>query len=115
MNFDQKYWRFVIPALLVVSIGASLYAARQPQFRRAHGSCLVHSDCLPSERCAVRPSADGFATNGNCVDPCEGDLACPPQSHCEPFAETGSYWTTDLTKGKGAGVGACVPGVRKGD
>ncbi|MER2559863.1 MAG: hypothetical protein ABTQ32_04035 [Myxococcaceae bacterium] len=109
MNPFQKYGRFIIPGLLVATIAAWLLTPSS-NVKRSHGACLVHGDCPSSERCLVKPASDGFATMGECVDPCEGDLQCPSQQRCERFVEAGQYWT--LPGKAGASVGACLPGAR---
>lgn len=73
------------------------------------GPCLVHRDCHDSERCLVIPKADGFASEGECVDPCGDDLQCPAQQRCEPFAENGSH----LSPASAADAGACRAGARR--
>jgi hypothetical protein len=102
--------RYLIPVLLVVSvIGA--YLARGPTVKRSHGPCLVHGDCPSSERCLVVPAADGFATPGACVDPCEADLQCPQQQRCERFVDAKDHWLQSPSKGAPS-VGGCVAGAR---
>ena len=111
MNALERYGRFIIPGVLVLTVAAWLLAPTR-RGKPIHGPCLVHADCHATERCFVVPAKDGFATGGECVDPCDGDLQCPTQQHCEPAAEVGRYWAPPGT-GKAAGppVGACRPGA----
>jgi hypothetical protein len=112
MDLLARYGRFIIPALLVLTIGVWVLTPSS-RAKRIHGPCLVHGDCHATERCLVVPARDGFATEGECVDPCDGDLQCPPQHHCAPFAEVGKYWTPPGSgKGSGAPVGGCRSGAR---
>ncbi len=76
-----------------------------------HGPCLVHSDCHASERCLVFPKADGFATQGSCVDACTDDSKCPAQMRCETFADTGNFMVP-APSGQ-ATVGGCWPESRR--
>lgn len=114
MNPLARYGRFLIPALLAVTVLAWLLAPA-PRGKRIHGPCLVHGDCHASERCLVKPAADGFATTGECVDPCDGDLQCPAQQRCARLTEEGSYWALPGPRAAGPVVGACLAGVREGD
>ncbi|MBL8936068.1 MAG: hypothetical protein JNM69_16035 [Archangium sp.] len=112
MDALQKYRRFILPGLLVATIAAWVLTPTT-RAKPIHGPCLVHADCHGSERCLVKPASDGFATMGECVDPCEGDLQCPAQQRCGQFVEAGQYWTLPSSgKGRGAPVGACLPGAR---
>lgn len=112
MDALQRNMRFVAPGLLVAMIAVWVLTPTT-RAKPIHGPCLVHADCHASERCLVKPAGDGFATTGECVDPCEGDLQCPSQQRCEEFVEAGQYWTLPSSgKGKGAPVGACLPGAR---
>ena len=107
----QKYGRFILPALIAATLLAWVLAPSS-NVKRIHGPCLLHGDCHSSERCLVKPAADGFATAGECVDPCTDDLQCPAQQRCAPLFEAGQYWTAPGAKGRTPSVGACLPGVR---
>jgi hypothetical protein len=107
----QRYGRFVLPALIAVTLAVWVFAPSSSA-KRIHGPCLVHADCHTSERCLVAPAADGFATTGQCVDPCEDDLQCPAQQRCVPLFEAGRYVTAPGSKGRTPAVGACQPGTR---
>lgn len=109
---DPRRWLLILVGLsLVVSVVLSRSRTIE---KRAHAECLVHGNCLKSEQCLVFPKPDGFATAGTCVEPCEGDLQCPPQFHCEGYFESGGYLLPSGAKGAGAqAVHVCVPGARK--
>lgn len=107
---DPRRWLLI---LVGVSLLVSFALTRsQTVEKRAHAGCLVHGNCLKSEQCLVVPKGDGFASPGECVDPCQGDLQCPPQFHCEGFFESGGYLLPPGAKGAGSqAVHVCVPGA----
>ncbi|MCA2978314.1 MAG: hypothetical protein INH41_11995 [Myxococcaceae bacterium] len=100
--------RFLVPALLVVGV-AGAYFVRAPVVKRSHGPCLTHDDCPASERCLVSPAADGFASVGECADPCADDLQCPARHRCERADEAKDFWRAGARPGT---VGGCLSGVR---
>jgi hypothetical protein len=109
---DPRRWLLILVGLsLLVSF---FWVGRAPVEKRAHGGCLVHGDCLKAERCLVMPKGDGFASPGECVDPCEGDLQCPAQFHCQAFQESGGFLLPQEAKGAGSEpVHVCIPGARE--
>lgn len=111
MDTLQRYRRFLIPAVLA-SVLLAWALSPSSGAKRIHGPCLVHADCHATERCLVKPATDGFATLGECVDPCADDLQCPAQQRCAPLFEAGQYWTVPGAKGRTPGAGACLPGTR---
>jgi hypothetical protein len=106
---DPRRWLFILMGLaLVVSF---LVERSRTVEKQAHGVCLVHADCLKSERCLIRPKGDGFASPGECLEPCEDDLQCPAQHHCERASESGDCLLPRGAKGAGTQpAGVCAPG-----
>lgn len=112
MDPIRKYGRFIVPGLLALTLMTWLLT-RGPEVKKSHAPCLVHGDCHSSERCLVSPADDGFATEGVCVDPCEGDLQCPAQHHCQPASDRGAYWAVaGPGRPRSPNVGGCQRGAR---
>jgi hypothetical protein len=79
-------------ALVALSAALSWYFARQgPLGPAARSDCLSHSDCQSTERCAVVPKGDGFATMGRCGELCTSDDGCPNGWTCRAWVEEKGY------------------------
>lgn len=82
----------LIFALVALSAGLSWYFARQgPIGATARAQCLTHADCRSSEQCVVVPKGDGFATLGQCGEPCTNDDQCPNGWTCRAWVEDKGY------------------------
>jgi hypothetical protein len=84
--------RLLIFALVAVSIGLSWFVARRGSVGPMPlAECLTHGDCQRSERCVVVPKGDGFASYGQCGEPCVDDAACPNGWTCRGWVDEKGY------------------------
>ena len=105
---------FSLPLLLLL-LGtgvAWLAASRGPVGALSHAGCFAHRDCARGEYCAVVPRADGFATQGQCADPCEEDSQCLNGWGCLEMVE--STQGTLVPSGPGTRRRVCLDRKRLG-
>jgi hypothetical protein len=78
----------LIFGLVLLVTGVSWYlSSRGVAGTPSHAGCFVHRDCAKGEFCTVRPKEDGFATPGQCGEPCLEDEQCLNGWRCLPLVE----------------------------
>jgi len=105
---DPRRWLLI---LVAATFALSIFFSRQTVHeKRARGQCLVHDDCLKTERCLVFPKGDGFATTGQCMDLCDENQRCPPQRRCRGYFEADGFLVPSGAQGAGRqAVRVCAP------
>jgi Dickkopf N-terminal cysteine-rich region len=79
---------WVVGLVLLATLVAWLVTARGPGGIPSHAGCFAHRDCAKGEFCAVEPKGDGFATQGQCSEPCTDDEQCPNGWRCLVLVES---------------------------
>ena len=104
---DPRRWLVLVALTAALAWVAATY---RPKAKAGPNQpCLVQTDCASSLRCYVEPKADGFATWGNCVEPCLDDLQCAAGSRCA-MTGLGQEQLVPVMPGLQPGQRVCVRG-----